>query len=781
MRLYEAPVWRTKMCGGKPQKGRRKHMSLVYGIISLFALILAGVCILVDEKKEKWLLLLFISVFVCDLGYFLISISKTLAFALMANRIAYLGRVFLPFFMFMKILNLCGLSYRKWLPGILAAVSGVVLIIAASPGFSTVYYSTVSIEFSESLINSYLFLYFGAMLLVIGWSAARNRLVSRVYGVFLLCAVFINIAVWFIEQLIPRGFEALSVSYLLSEALLLFLQGAFQKYNIRQRVICVWTAAFACVCIALLCKAAPEQNPAYYFLNIIRCFIYIGMYYAWGRIVYHGIIQKTVRRCLEGISLLLILWIVINNLKQFVFQDNITAARYLWYACCIPQLLIAVLSLITGLMAGKGENAKAGKWSFALLGATILMILLVMTNDLHQLVFSFPRGAVRTSETCTHEAAYYFIMLFIALCGAGGLVLLTVKCRVPRRKRFVGFQFLVLLLIAVYWRLYYVEGSFVALYLNDRTAVSCVLIAALFESLIESGLLQTNIGYDNLFQSSSLAVQITDYAHQVLYASQRAQGVSVKVLEEADRAPVMLDESTRLAGAEIRGGHIYWQEDVSELIAVQEELEMTQAELRDTGDVLKAESEQKAYRLHLEEKNRLYDLVEVQTASQVAMLRELTGELRRTQDLNTAKRLLGKIVIIGTYIKRRSNLIFVAGQEESIRCEELLLCIRESAENLKLYGVECGVRILGCERLSPQAANTAYDLFEAVIEKGLNTVSAVFLCVEPEKNGLFVNICADCTEDLTQLCQSFSRLTVGRDEDSLWYLNLELEKGGACA
>lgn len=71
------------------------------------------------------------SVFVADLGYFLLSASKTLGFALMANRIAYFGNVFLPFFMLMIILKLCGVHYSKWLPAVLFVVSLVVLIIAA--------------------------------------------------------------------------------------------------------------------------------------------------------------------------------------------------------------------------------------------------------------------------------------------------------------------------------------------------------------------------------------------------------------------------------------------------------------------------------------------------------------------------------------------------------------------------------------------------------------------------------------------------------------------------
>ena len=764
-------------------------MSLTYGVVCIIALILIGVCIAIDRRKEIWLLLLFISVFVCNLGYFLLSESKTLSTALASNRIAYFGNVFLPFFMFMIILSLCRIKCRKWFYILLLVISVMIFGIAASPGYLTVYYKAVSIEMENGvtrlvreygplhiLYYIYLFLYFMVMLSVIGYSIAKKKIASHVHGVFLLFAVLINIVVWFIEQFLPREFEFLSVSYIISEALILFLYGIFQQYNMKQRIICVWAVAFACVGIALLCKAVPSGSLVYVFLNLVRSFIYAGAYYAWGRIVCHGIIQKTQRRCLGGISALLVFWIVVSGCKHFVFSYHVTIVRYLWYAYYIPQILIVALSLITVRMAGKGEDVRPGKESIVLFGGAFALILLVFTNDLHQLVFSFPEGEPWTNDSCTHEFGYYLIMALMALCSIGALVRLMFKCRVPGRRRLVGFPFTCLSLMIAYAVLYFVEGSFVDTYLNDMTAASCLMIAALFESLIESGLLRTNMGYAYLFQSSGLAAQITDSAHQVCYVSERAGSIPPETLAAADEAPVMLDPATRMSGAAIRNGHIYWQEDVTELLAVQEKLELTQEELRDIGEVLKTESAQEAYRLQLKVKNRLYDLVEEQTAPQIAMLRELTARLGQAEDLDEAKRLLGKIIIIGTYVKRSSNLIFVAVQEQSISTGELLLGMNESMENLRLYGVDCGVQILGSEKLSLGIANMVYDIFEAVIEKGLDTFSSILLYMEPQDDRFFLTICTDCAEDLSTLCQSFPHITVWQDEDGVWYLNRMIKK-----
>ena len=106
-------------------------MSVIYGVsagISLLLLIGYGALV---KKKEIWLLLLFTSVFLVNAGYFSLSMSRTLEEALLANRIAYLGSVFLPFFMMMTIIGVC--------------INIVVFLIAASPGYTGWYYKEATL------------------------------------------------------------------------------------------------------------------------------------------------------------------------------------------------------------------------------------------------------------------------------------------------------------------------------------------------------------------------------------------------------------------------------------------------------------------------------------------------------------------------------------------------------------------------------------------------------------------------------------------------------------
>ncbi len=218
---------------------------IIYGVITVISLLLiVGYCSLIRDK-DIWFILMFISVFVINAGYLTLSLSNTLTEALLANRISYLGSVFLPLCMFMIIMNVCKVEYRRWVAYLLFLISMAVFIIAASPGYTDWYYSDVTIAFYDGaarLIKEYgplhnvyylyLFVYFFTMAGIIILSVLKKRMFQLKHAVLVLCAVFGNILIWLIEQGIDLEFEFLSISYIITELFLLFLYGILQDYGI---------------------------------------------------------------------------------------------------------------------------------------------------------------------------------------------------------------------------------------------------------------------------------------------------------------------------------------------------------------------------------------------------------------------------------------------------------------------------------------------------------------------------------------------------------------------
>ena len=133
-------------------------MSLAYGIIAFVSLCMVGVCVAADKKRDVWLLLVFVSVSICNLGYYMLAVSPNLNSALNSNRLAYLGSVFLPFFMLMMVLRFCGMKRRRPLMVTLVAIGILMLGITTSPGILPVYYKTVDFEIvngTAKLIREY--------------------------------------------------------------------------------------------------------------------------------------------------------------------------------------------------------------------------------------------------------------------------------------------------------------------------------------------------------------------------------------------------------------------------------------------------------------------------------------------------------------------------------------------------------------------------------------------------------------------------------------------------
>lgn len=135
-------------------------------------------------------------------------------------------------------------------------------------------------------------------------------------------------------------------------------------------------------------------NGNYYFVLFpyLRSFIYIGLFIAWGISIRRRIVQKQVAQYLTGISVLLILWFTFRCAKYFIFWQP-TAIRYLWYLYYLPMLFIPILALLVALSLGKPDDYRLPKAACALWIISGALLLLVLTNDLHQLVFTFPEDA----------------------------------------------------------------------------------------------------------------------------------------------------------------------------------------------------------------------------------------------------------------------------------------------------------------------------------------------------------------------------------------------------
>ena len=487
--------------------------------------------------------------------------------------------------------------------------------------------------------------------------------------------------------------------------------------------------------------------------SYLRSFIYIGMFAAWGISVRQRIVQKQVRRYLTGVSLLLILWFTLRSAKYFIFwQPNVI--RYLWYLYYLPMLFIPTLALLIAMSLGKPDKYKLPKSVLLLFAVSGALLILVLTNDLHQLVFSFSKNAdIWSDESYGYCVCYFAVIGWQVLCAAAALVVMLFKCRLKNRKlRFlpvipliVSLNYLVLNYIGIPWQ----KELF-----GDVTAFQSLMYMLCFEACIACGYIHSNSRYADLFASSvGTSAQITDMSFNVRYAAMDTKPISREKMMHAIQSPVTLADGLNLHTMPIGGGYAVWTEDVSALLEARENFEGLAEELAERNEILRYEYKREARRRRVEEQNRLYDLLRCTTQAQINRISTLTKEYQKINktEPTRAKTLLAEIAVLCSYIKRRKHLTLLADRDCSVAIAELVGAFTESLQALKLLNVR--TTFFADSRLSVLPGKSAaeiFDFYEQVIESDLENISSIQVSLAyVEGLRLSVNIC--CKADLSFL------------------------------
>lgn len=515
--------------------------------------------------------------------------------------------------------------------------------------------------------------------------------------------------------------------------------------------------------------------------SYLRSFIYIGMFAAWGLSVRQRIVQNQIRRYLTGVALLLILWFTFRSAKYFIFWQPI-AIRYLWYLFYLPMLFVPMLALLIAMSLGKPDEYKLPKsvWLlFAVLGA---LLILVLTNDLHQLVFTFPKDADIWSDTNHGYGVCYFAVIgWQVFCVVAAFVVMLFKCRLKNRK----LRFLPVIPLAVslsYLALNYVGIPWQKELFGDVTAFQSLMYMLCFEACIACGYIHSNSRYADLFASSvGTSAQITDMDFNVRYAAMNMQPISREKMMRAIQSPVTLADGLNLHTMPISGGYAVWTEDVSSLLEIKEESESLAEELAERNEILRYEYKRESKRRKIEEQNRLYDLLRRTTQTQINKISMLTKEYQKINktDPVRAKSLLAEIAVLCSYIKRRKHLTLLTDRDYKVAITELIGAFAESLQTLTLLNVRSTFFADSELSMLPgKSAAAIFDFYEQVIEADLGNISSIQVSLaDVEGLRLSVNIC--CKADLSFLALKGNVRYETDDDEGYQHLVLLLEGGAA--
>ena len=514
---------------------------------------------------------------------------------------------------------------------------------------------------------------------------------------------------------------------------------------------------FTIVAAAYSCRMFAMFDFGGVYVSYIRAALYLLLFALWGFSLDRRIIQKQALHCMRLTAALMLVWLILRTLK-YEFVTDLTVARYIWYLYYLPMLFIPLLGVYIALSLGKSEKFRLTGKIGALAIVPAVLFLLVITNDLHQQMFAFSSG-VPDNYGYSHGIFYFCSMGWMVACMIFSLVLLLKKSRVPCSKKKRIAPFVIGCATVLYGILYLLGLPAVRWWFGDMNVMFCLLYAAIYESCIRCRMIQSNTGYVELFEATTLAACIADRTGNIVL---RSRAADENMVYPKNGLQIIRPDGIRISSAPISGGYAVWQDNVRPLTELRAKLSENKAKIKNNKEKL-----QEAYLIQKKlnestEKNRIYDELETKYGEQIARIGQLLKQCEGAEPAEI-QNLLKRILLLGTYIKRDANLYFLSLEYELLPQQELRLTVDEAVRVMTVCGTECSVAYHTTKPMLSTEVARLFDFLKIVAETTINGLHSLFISVSDSEMDLSV----ECAADLSFLVSS--NVTV-KQEDGLWLI-----------
>lgn len=420
--------------------------------------------------------------------------------------------------------------------------------------------------------------------------------------------------------------------------------------------------------------------------------------------------------------------LLIRGARYSVFRDLDQFMRYLWYFYYIPLLLIPYYSLCAAVSVGNPEENSKNKILLRVFGIlSVVLIVLVLSNDVHQFVFHLHKGyEIYWRDEYTYGLGYWLMFGWMYLVLLGSFCVLIYKCRISACRRYVWIP-LTPIVIGTVWIAMIAFGAAPKIGVIqpiEFPETFAFVVGGTWLCCISIGLVPANKSYEELFHLSNVGAFITNNDGEVIYRSRNA------VNPEQDSPDLLVREE------QIRGGRVYWQSDISERNRINEELESIHQQLSEEAELISLENKMREKNVAITAKNEMYDAIAVRVFPQSKKIAELSfdaGNLLKNNNTTNVE-IQGKLRMIGvygSYIKRMANLMVVAAQKKSVSLMELALAIAETLRQLDKMGVQTAIHTEENYPLAgAEVSAKAYENFMSYVEQSLPGLSGIYVTVK---------------------------------------------------
>ena len=444
--------------------------------------------------------------------------------------------------------------------------------------------------------------------------------------------------------------------------------------------------------------------------------IYIGLLLYWLQSVRARLLPSRAKNGITGAALLMLLYQTLRVFK-YRFATEPAVMRYLVYLFFVPMTLIPTLFLMTCLRIRRRDRTERRKDALLLI-PPVLLSLIALTNDFHHLVY-VPKTDISSfavdSGTYAQGPVFYALYAWMILSFAAGLVLLFREAGLRYRKAisFLAVEVTLWSGLLAFFALV-IDGTLLPrMYNNPEIHIFGML--GVFEVCIHCRMIPHNGDYPGFFRMLQTPAQVTDGAFQPVYRSGCALAAETEQLRAALVSPVYLTPDLKLSGRKVRGGYAFWAEDETEVHRAQERLAEANELIESENSLIRAETEQREKDAWLQSRHRIYhEIAEIMYPCQQRIER-LLGQME--PNTPAFREQLARVSVLNAYVKRKTNLLLLAAEQESLTTQTLFLALKESASYLSLAGLHTEALPPEAERPLPAATVIAlYDAFEDVAD-----------------------------------------------------------------
>ncbi len=427
----------------------------------------------------------------------------------------------------------------------------------------------------------------------------------------------------------------------------------------------------------------------------------LAIYTIWLILLYIRIFDKTLKKYVLSIGVLLVFWMAIRMVKRYT-TGYVT--EILWYLYYIPLLMIPTFYYNCSSYL---INSKNKKRRIVAIIISIILFLLVITNSLHNIVFKIKSNI----NDYNHNIGYFIIVAWI-LC----LIVVAIINLIKSSKN-KGYKNIILIsvtiLIGIIYTILYIKNIPVIRKTNMSVIIGTLFCVGL-EMMLDFKLIPNNFRYKKIFKNSNLPLEIVSQDGKTRIVTNHSINLKENIINDIKNNKVksIYKDNNIIKNVNvINGGYSIEEKDYSKINEYEEKLKSIQQELIEQETILQKQRKIATEIYETKLKGEIIELLDEKIEQKRNLINELIKEMKITDidKMITIKLLLN-------YCKRMSNLVISSYNKEKYDNKRLEVIINEMLIEAQSLGINGVLKTNNFEISSGETANIYEIIFETIMK-----------------------------------------------------------------